>query len=104
MEYIITGLICYLLGIGTMIGVNIATPPKIMKQEIITTVKTEVTSQNELRNYSIQETKIYNGLSNQQFLFAITNQTGYSNLLKSIVTNTNNYDTITNRSENYAMK
>lgn len=104
MEYIITGLVCYLLGIGTMIGVNIATPPKIMKQEIITTVKTEVTSQNELRSYQIQETKIYNGLSNQQFLFAITNQTAYSNLLKSTITNDYDKITVTNETNYYAYK
>lgn len=104
MEYIVTGLICYLLGIGTMIGVNIATPPKIMKQEIITTVNTEVTSANEMRNYQVQETKIYNGLSNQQFLFAITNQLSYSNLLKSILTNDIQKKTITNETNYYVEK
>lgn len=100
---LIIGIICGIpIGwIGSDINDNFK-PPKTMKQEIITTVDTTVTSQNEMRNYQVQETKVYNGLSNQQFLFAITNQTAYSNLLKSIITNDIQKKIITNETNYYA--
>ena len=99
---ILTGIIALFLGFGSgwvASDLNDNTrPPKIMKQDITTIQRTEVQTSSEMRNYQVQSTSIYNGLSNQQFLFAITNQLSYSNLQRGDVTNKNSSDTVTNNS------
>lgn len=74
-------------------------PPRIMKQEIKQESQLTTTVRSELKSYQVQETRVYNGLSDLEIIFAITNQTGYSNLLAGIITNTNWSKSTTNFSE-----
>jgi len=97
---IIIAIIFFLIGAGSgWIGSDFwdaTQPPKILKQEITTIQTTDVTSRNEMNNYQVQETTVFQGLSNQQLIIVFTNKTGYSNLLKNIITNSQKTKIITN--------
>jgi len=98
MDIILTVVITALISIaGTWITKDIVEASKPPHTQIInTTTEIKTTMQTIVDTKAIASTSIYNGLSNQEFIFAITNELTKSNSSVIYITNTNFSKTITN--------
>ena len=100
LETIIACVVCLVLGGGggwILSDINDQNKPaKVQNTPIITEVKTDITTKSEMQNFQVQETALYQE-ADKALILSFTNQTAYSNLLKSIVTNSNVQTSKTNQ-------
>jgi len=98
MDILLTIVITALISIsGTWIVKDLVELNKPAKTVIINNENNQQTSvQTFVDTKAIASTAIYQGLSNQEFLCAITNMIAKSNTIKDIITNTNYKTSTTN--------
>ena len=91
MDILLTIVITALISIsGTWIAKDIVKLNKPAKTVIINNdTRQETSVQTFVDTKAIASTAIYQGLSNQEFLCAITNMIAKSNTIKDVITNTN---------------